>query len=123
MPKSVAMGTIASRIAYLIRKKKLTSREFSEICQIPVSSLFAYTSGKSEPKASTVMRISKAFLIDPAWLMGEGELEDMYDVTSSLHMNAPVEKELHHYLRELDDDSQMLILRITKALALQKEER
>ena len=55
--------------------------------------------------------------------MGEGELEDMYDVTSSLHMNAPVEKELHHYLRELDDDSQMLILRITKALALQKEER
>ena len=69
------------------------------------------------------MRISKAFLIDPAWLMGEGELEDMYDVTSSLHMNAPVEKELHHYLRELDDDSQMLILRITKALALQKEER
>lgn len=71
MPKNGATETIASRISYLIRKKKLTSREFSEICQIPVSSLFAYTSGKSEPKASTVMRISKAFLVDPAWLMGK----------------------------------------------------
>lgn len=47
----------------------------------------------------------------------------MYDATSSLHMNAPVEKELQHYLRELDDDSQMMILRITKALALQKQEQ
>jgi predicted transcriptional regulator len=62
--------SIAYRLNYLMHEKRLTAKEFSSLCHIPMSSLFGYTSGKTEPKASTIMRIAEALRVDPRWFSG-----------------------------------------------------
>ena len=116
MKNEEATDSIAYRLNYLMHEKRLTTKEFSSLCHIPMSSLFGYTSGKTEPKASTIMRIAEALRVDPRWILGGGTLQDYRETGGRNSTTAPMERELLSSFNRLDQNLQLSVLHVVKAL-------
>lgn len=109
--------TLASRILWLLGKRKMTQ---SDLCRatrtkdaeaLTTPSMWALTSGKTkEIKADTLFRIAAALRASPSWILsGDG---DPFDMCSS---NA--EDEGCNLYRALPADKQAMILAAIKAIA------
>ena len=59
---------VGKRIAYIRKLKKFTQEQFSEFCNISISSLADIERGVSFPKAETLMKIMDVLQISPVEL-------------------------------------------------------
>lgn len=64
---------IGEAIKLARKKNKLSQKELSELCDIPVISIGRYERGERTPSINTLCDISKALGINPMDLMGEKE--------------------------------------------------
>lgn len=67
------MGTtaFAVRLSEMLKKRKMTQREFAERIGITEASVSRYTSGKRIPRATIIMEMEKILGVSAGYLMGQ----------------------------------------------------
>lgn len=77
------IAEFSDRLSEAIKDSGLTATELSQKIGLSKQAISMYTSGKRHPKQPTVESISRAFNLNPAWLLG-------YDVDK--YVQQPKEK-------------------------------
>lgn len=70
MSKLVKVSSSNDRIRKIIDMKNLTLTQLSHMTGVAVSSISLYVNNKRTPAQNSIMAISSALNINPAWLMG-----------------------------------------------------
>lgn len=111
----------AQRIKSIIDQKCGGSQQrFAEICGIGKYSVSQYVNAKNSPGNMTAVKISRAFGVDPLWVMGE-DVPMYKDTVTQMNMMTEHEEDmflkyrtLPPYYRKLIDD---MIISLTESTA------
>lgn len=101
----IILGTIADRVAAIIKESGLTQSKFAARLHIGQSQISAFCSGSRAPTDRVIADICREFGIDEHWLRtGEGEMRRRVPDTEALAA------QLGAILRDVDPDFAMRLI-------------
>ena len=110
------MEEVRVRLKELLSAFNISQADMVRKTGIPKSCMSTYFSGKRLPKQSAIDKISRAYRINPAWIMG-------YDVPMSLpapsqqELDAELDARLLTLIHSLNADDRKIILSIIERLS------
>jgi putative transcriptional regulator len=100
------MESFGDNLLMLIRERKMTPYRFAKEIGISNSSLRNWLKNRAElPRADTFIKICHFFMVEPEWLLGDGE----HKKPALLDRMMAIAKKLQDYYAEAPVDAEKLI--------------